>query len=439
MSRTKWILTLIGVVIVIVILWRVFSGSGGSDDSGEAGANAAVPVTVVPATAENVPVYLSNSGTVQPINTVTVQPQLGGQLLKLDFVEGGPVKKGQVLAEIDPRTIKAQLDQALAKRAQDATLLATAKANLERSENPKYAPYVPQIDRITQKNTVAQYQGAVAADNASIDSTKVQLGFSKVTSPIDGVAGIRQVDPGNVITTSTTIVTVTQMHPIDVIFTLAGKYLDEVRAAQAKAPLQVAVLDANNKVVEGDGVLKVIDNQIDPDTGQFKLKVEFPNANNQLFPGQYVPVRLEISVDSGALVVPTSAVQRGPNGDYVWLVTAKPPPGTSAGPQASAKSAHGKRDAKQAAKGNAADNKSSNSGPPRYVKMQPVTTGGEAGDTGLIVTKGLKAGDLVVSAGQFRLKQGSKVTPLKPGEVPAPPTTAQIKAEMKKGGGRGRH
>lgn len=439
MSRTKWILTLIGVVIVILILWRVFSGSGGSHGPGDAGANAAVPVTVVPATTTNVPVYLTSQGTVTPINTVNVQPQVSGQLLKLDFVEGGPVKQGQVLAEIDPRTIKAQLDQALAKRAQDATLLATAKANLERSENPKYAPYVAQIDRITQKNTVAQYQGAVAADNASLDSTKVQLGFTKVISPIDGIAGIRQVNPGNVITPSSTIVTVTQMHPIDVIFPLAGTYLDQVRAAQAKAPLKVAVLNADNTVLEGDGVLKVIDNQIDPDSGSFSLKAEFPNANNQLFPGQYANTRLNVSVDNAALVVPTSAVQRGPNGDYVWLVTDKPPPGTSATPQANAKSSSGKRGGKNAAKGNTADNKSSNSGPPRYVKMQTVTTGGEAGDTGLIVTMGLKAGDLVVSAGQFRLKQGSKVTPLKPGEVPAPATTTQIKAEMKKGGGRGRH
>lgn len=439
MSRTKWILTLVGVAIVALILWRVFSGSGGPSGPGESGADAPVPVTVVPATATNVPVYLTSQGTVTPINTVNVQPQVGGQLLNLDFVEGGPVKKDQVLAEIDPRTIQAQLDQALAKRAQDATLLATAKANLERSENPKYAPYVAEIDRITQKNTVAQYQGAVAADNASLDSTKVQLGFTKVISPIDGIAGIRQVNPGNVITTSNTIVTITQMHPIDVIFPLAGTYLDEVRTAQAKAPLQVAVLNADNKVLEGDGVLKVIDNQIDPNSGSFSLKAEFPNANNQLFPGQYANTRLNVSVDNAALVVPTSAVQRGPDGDYVWLVTDKPPPGTSASPQTSAESSRGKRGGKNAAKGNTGANKSSNSGPPRYVRMQPVTTGGEAGDTGLIVLSGLKAGDLVVSAGQFRLKQGSKVTPLKPGEVPAPPTTAQINAEMKKGGGRGRH
>ncbi|HKT41293.1 MAG TPA: biotin/lipoyl-binding protein, partial [Rhodanobacteraceae bacterium] len=163
MSRTKWILTIVGIVVVALILWRIFSGPGKSNASGN-GANEAVPVTVVPAAPQNVPVYLTSQGTVQALNTVNVQPQVGGQLLKLDFTEGGPVTKGQVLAEIDPRTLQAQLDQATAKRAQDMAQLETAKANLERSENPKYAPYVAQIDRITQQNTVTQYQAAVAAD-----------------------------------------------------------------------------------------------------------------------------------------------------------------------------------------------------------------------------------------------------------------------------------
>lgn len=432
MSRTKWILTLVGVVIVAFVLWRVFAGPGKSRGPGDMGANAAVPVTVVPVAAENVPIYLTGAGTVQALNTVNVQPQVGGQLLKLDFVEGKPVKQGQVLAEIDPRTLQAQLDQATAKRAQDQTQLATAEANLERSSNPKYAPYVAEIDRITQKNTVAQWRAAVAADNASIADTRVQLGFTRITSPIDGVAGIRQVDPGNVITTSTTIVTVTQMHPIYVIFTLAGKYLDEVRAAQAQGALNVAILDADNNVVEDDGALIAIGNQIDPNTSTFQLKAEFPNGNNQLFPGQYANTRLKVSTNSGALVVPAAAVQRGPNGDYVWLVTDKAPPGADPGapPNANLK---GRRGARGGDDQNAGDSK-----PAKYVTMQPVVTGGEAGDTGLIVTKGVKAGDLVVTAGQFRLKQGSKVTPMKPGEVPAPPTTAQIKAAMSSGGGRGR-
>lgn len=430
MSRNKWILTLIGVVILAFIVWRVFGGSRGSAGYAGAGAgsDAAVPVTVVPAASANVPVYLSTQGTVQPINTVNLQPQVGGQLLKLGFVEGKPVTKGQVLAEIDPRTLQAQLDQALAKRAQDATLLSTAKANLERSESPQYREYVAQIDRITQQNTVTQYQGALAADNASIASTRVQLGFTKVTSPIDGVAGIRQVDPGNVITTSSSLVTITQMSPIDVVFSLAGTYLDTVRTAQDKSPLSVAVLDASNAVVAGDGTLKVIDNQIDPSSGQFKVKAEFPNADGRLYPGEYANIRVQVSVNADALVVPTAAVQRGPNGEYVWLVTDTAPVRAIAPEKAPA--SRGKR-------GSANED----SKPAKYVQMQSVTVGGEASDNGLIVTKGLKAGDLVVTAGQFRLKQGTKVLPMKPGEVPAPPTAEEIKKAAKSGSerGHGRH
>jgi multidrug efflux system membrane fusion protein len=429
MSRTKWILTLVGVVIVAFILWRLFAGPGRSRGAGGFDAEAPVPVTVVPAVTENVPTYLTGTGTVQALNTVNVQPQVGGQLLKLDFVEGGEVKQGQVLAEIDPRTLQAQLDQALAKRAQDQTQLATARANLERSANPKYAPYVAEIDRITQKNTVAQWQAAVEADNASIRDIKVQLGFTKVTSPIDGVAGIRQVDPGNVITTGTTIVTVTQMHPIYVVFTLAGKYLDEVRAAQAKAPLNVAILDADNNVIEDDGKLIAIGNQINPDTGSFQLKAQFPNAENRLFPGQYTNTRLKVGVRTDVVVVPTAAVQRGPDSDYVWLVSDKPPPGTRTEPQGGQAPKRGNRGPAKPVAGNR---------PVKYVAMQAVTVGGDAGDSGLIISEGLKAGDLVVTAGQFRLKTGAKVTPMKPGEVPPPPTTAEIKAAAQQGGRRRR-
>ncbi len=436
MSRTKWILTLVGVVIVALVLWRIVARSGKPGGAGAFGADAAVPVTVVPAVTKNVPVYLTSQGTVQALNTVNVQPQVGGQLLNLDFTEGGAVTKGQVLAQIDPRTLQAQLDQALAKRNQDRTQLETAKANLERSENPKYAPYVAQIDKITQRNTVDQWQAAVAADNASIQDTQVQLGFTKVTSPIDGVAGIRQVDPGNVITPTSTIVTVTQTKPIYVIFTLAGKYLDEVRTAQAKAPLDIAILNADNSVLEGDGKLIVIGNQIDPNTGSFQLKAQFPNDNDALFPGQYANTRLQVSVDANALVVPTAAIQRGPNGDYVWLITDQRPAASSTAPNGSTAAAGKHRSARGTDQ--VAGNGGTSHPPARYVVMHAVTTGGEASDSDVIIAHGLKAGDLVVTAGQFRLKQGSQVTALQPGEVPAPPTTAQIKAAAQKGGGRGR-
>lgn len=404
MSRTKWFLTIVGVVIVALILWRILAGHANAQ--ADVGKNTPVPVTMAPAIVKNVPIYLTNHGTVTPINTVNVQPQVGGELMKLDFTEGDPVTQGQVIAQIDPRTLQGELDQATGKLQQDEAQLQTAKANLERSENPRYAPYVAQIDRITQHNTVLQYQAAVAADNGSIKDVRVQLGFTRITSPIDGVAGIRQVTPGNVVTPSSTIVTITQMHPIDVLFTLPGKYLDQVRSARAKGPLTVAAIDASNRVVENDGALKVINNRIDPSTDTFQLKAEFPNSKNRLYPGQYVNVRLELGDETGALVVPPTALQHGPEGDYVWVVTDKKPI---------------RGNARQGAKHYGASAKTGDQRPAQYVKVQAVTAGSEVGGAGQVITTGLTAGDVVVTSGQFRLKEGSQVTPRKPTRKSASP------------------
>nr|MDQ2972019.1 efflux RND transporter periplasmic adaptor subunit [Pseudomonadota bacterium] len=318
MSRGKWILIAIAAIVVAVIGWRLLhrTSAGTGND-----ANAPIPVTVEPVVVENVPVYLTANGTVQALNTVTVMPQVAGKLLKLDFTEGQPVKKGDVIAEIDPRSIQAQYDQAVAKRQQDQAQLSTAQSTLTRSEDPKYKQYVAEIDRVTQRNNVHQFAGAVAADAAAIRDNQVQLDYTKVLAPIDGLAGIRQVDPGNIVTTTTSIVVITQLHPINVIFTLAGKYLDQVRAAQALAPLPLVVQDPTTaKITANSGVLQVIDNQIDPNTSTFKLKAEFPNAESELWPGQFVNLRMQVGTVDNGLVVPTQAVQRGPNGDYVYLV-----------------------------------------------------------------------------------------------------------------------
>jgi multidrug efflux system membrane fusion protein len=260
---------------------------------------------------------------------------------------------------------------------------------------------VAKSDLVTQHNTVMQYEAAVAADDAAIRDAKVQLDYTQIRSPIDGLAGIRSVDPGNVVTTGSTIVTLTQLHPINVMFTLPEQNLDMVRAAQAKAPLEVTALDrVDAHPVATGGVLKVIDNQIDTTTGTFRLKSEFPNADNALWPGQFVNVRLQVRVDDGALVIPAEAVQRGPDGDYVYQVQG--------------------------------DN---------TVKMQPVVVAGEVGDSHVMIGSGLNAGEQVVTEGQFRLKPGSKVNPLKPGEVPPAPSAAdlqKVKQQGKGGGRRGR-
>ena len=406
MSRV-WKIALIVLVLVVLVVVAIRVLHKPAGDSSQAGGNGKdgatpVPVTVVPVVKQNVPVYLSAIGTVQALNTVTVIPQVGGLLLSIDFKEGQPVKKGQVLAQIDPRTFQASYDQAVSKRNQDQSLLATARSNYQRSQDPKYSQYVAKINLVTQKNTVAQYEAAVAADAAAIRDAKVQLDYTQIRSPIDGLAGIRAVDPGNVVNTSTPIVTLTQLHPINVMFTLPEQNLDLVRrAAQAGLPLQVTALDrVDAHPIASGGELKVIDNQIDTSTGTFRLKSEFSNEHNELWPGQFVNVQLLVNTVDGGLVIPSQAVQRGPDGDYVYQVQG--------------------------------DN---------TVKMQPIVVAGEVGDSHVMVGSGIKAGEQVVTEGQFRLKPGSKVNPLKPGEVPAAPTAAEMqKAKTdSKGGGRGRH
>ena len=413
MSRF-WKIALVAIVVLVLAAVGVglfhkpsaAAGKGGAaqaqDKDGKDGKDTPVPVTVMPVARQNVPVYLTALGTVQALNTVTVNPQVTGKLLSLNFVEGAPVKKGEVLAQIDPRTFQAAYDQAAARKRQDQAQLATARSNYTRTTDPKYAQYVSKIDQDTQRNTVSQFEAAVASDNAAMRDAQVQLDYTQVRSPIDGLAGIRGVDPGNVVSPSSTIVTLTQLHPINVMFTLPEQNLDMVRAAasQKGASLQVTALDRTDAhPIASGGVLKVIDNQIDTSTGTFRLKSEFPNDKNELWPGQFVNVQLLVSTVDGGLVIPAQAVQRGPDGDYVYQVQAD-----------------------------------------STVKMQAVAIAGEVGDSHVMIGSGLKVGDRVVTEGQFRLKPGSKVNALKPGEVPAAPTAAELEKakQNSKGGGRRR-
>ncbi|MBB6188340.1 efflux RND transporter periplasmic adaptor subunit [Rhodanobacter sp. MP7CTX1] len=369
-----------------------------SDKAANGQDNGPVPVTVEPVTKQNVPVYLTALGTVQALNTVTVNAQVAGQMLSINFKEGQPVTKGQVLAQIDPRTFQAAYDQAAAKQKQDEALLGTAQSTLKRNQALVANGYVAALDMDTFRNNVAQLEATVVADAANVRSTKVQLDFTKIISPIDGVAGIRNVDPGNVVTTTTAIDTLTQIQPIYVVFNLPEVNLEMVRgAAKGTDPLEVIALDrADAHPLDTSGVLQVVDNQIDITTGTFKLRAVFANPTSSLWPGQFVNVQLKVRTVDGGLVVPAQAVQRGPDGDYVYLVQSD-----------------------------------------QTVKMQPVKLAGEVGDSHVMISSGLSVGEQVVTEGQFRLKPGSKVNALKPGQVPATPTSAELdKAKKNQSGGK---
>ena len=404
MSRFwKIVLLVVAVLVVAVVGVRLMGGKKG-DAAGPAAegrqggdpANAGpVPVTVIDAVRQDVPVYASALGTVAAMNTVTVSPQVGGQLISLNFKEGQEVKKGDLLAQIDPRTLQASYDEAAAAKRQNQAQLATARSNYQRSNSAEYRQYVAKTDLDTQRNQVAQFESAVAANEASMRAAQVQLQYTRVTAPISGIAGIRAVDAGNIVSAGTALVTLTQIHPIHVVFNLPERQLPAVRQAQAAGPVDIAALDRNDAHVLTDGgKLDVVDNQISSDSGTFRARALFDNADNSLWPGQFVNVRMQLRTIAGGVVIPTQAVMRGPDGEYVYIVK-----------------------------------------PDSTVAMQTVKSGVEVGDSQVQITEGLKGGERVVSEGQFRLKPGAKVTALKPGETPAAPTEAELKAAQQQGGG----
>ena len=405
---SRWKIALIVVVLLVAALvgWHIFSshsasgGPGGMRGGGTEGADSdPIPVTVVAATTQDVPVYLPAQGTVQALNTVTVNAQVSGQLKALHFAEGQEIKQGDLIAEIDPRTFQASLDQAAAKKKQDAAQLVASQSTLARYEELMKKNFVSAQDLENQRQTVRQQQALVAADDAAVSSAQTQLGYTRIVAPINGVAGIRGVDVGNLVTANGTgIVTLTQIHPINVMFPLPEKDLESVRAAQAKSPdaVEVIALDRTDAHEIAHGVLKVVDNQIDTSTGTFKVKSEFANADGSLWPGQFVNVRVKVRTDAGAVVVPATAVQRGPDNSYAYVLQA--------------------------------DN---------TVAMKPVVPGGDAGNDNVVVTSGLAAGDRVVTEGQFRLKPGSKVHALAPGETPAAPTAEELAKLKAKAGAQG--
>jgi multidrug efflux system membrane fusion protein len=298
------------------------------------GARPDLPVPVLAATprTQDVPVYIDGVGSVRALNNVIVRAQVDGKLISVNFVEGQDVKKGDVLGEIDPVLYKATYDQAVAKKAQDEALLANQRIDLARYQQLAASNAGSKQQADTQKAVVAQQEALVNADQASIDNAAATLGYTKIIAPLSGRAGLRQVDQGNIIhaADATGLVIITQLQPIAVWFSLPQQQIVRVNAASAKGPLAVDVFGNDGVTVVDTGKLTGIDNQVDPTTGTLKLKAEFPNGSFQLWPGQFVNVRLRVEMLPKAIVVPTSAVQRGPAGTFSYVIgddniaTAKP-------------------------------------------------------------------------------------------------------------------
>ena len=315
-------------VLLIVVLAGVagFTLMRGSASKNSAAAPAPVPIVAGTVAQHDVPIYLTGVGTVVAFNTVVVRSQIQGQLVSINFTEGQAVHAGDLLAQIDPRPYQAQIDQLTANRDRDQAQLTNALANLDRYTSlAKTGDATPQL-MDTQKAQVSQLQNAVKADQALIDAADIQLSYTRLTSPIDGIVGIRQIDIGNVIhpTDANGLVVATQVEPISVIFTLPETDLPEIQQQQlqTKTPLTVLAYSQDGKIQLDQGTLTLVNNEILQTTGSIQLKAEFPNKAHRLWPGELISMRLLLDTRHDGLTVPASVVLQGPQGSYAYVINA---------------------------------------------------------------------------------------------------------------------
>ena len=281
-----------------------------------------VPVKVAAAVVEDVPIYLSGIGTIQAYNTVNVQSRVDGEITQILFVEGQDVKQGDPLIIIDPRPLQAQLEQQIATRQKDQALLDGAVVDMERYDALIQKAFAVTRQVVDQQHAlVEQYKAQVKNDDAQIDYARTQLSFTTIRAPIGGRLGIRQVDQGNFIraVTPTTLVTITQLQPISVIFTLASGAVGQTRLSLGQVNAPVAALGPDNSTELDRGVINMVDNQVDQTTGTIKLKASFPNHAFKLWPGNFVNGRITVDTRRNAVTVPSIAVRHGPRGDFVWI------------------------------------------------------------------------------------------------------------------------
>ena len=371
-GKTRLILGVAAIALVAVALVN-FSGAPAPKAAPKGGDE--VMATTAKVERKDLPIYLQGLGTVQAFYTVTVTSRVDGELQKVGFTEGQAVKKGDLLAQIDPRPYQAAYDQAVAAKGKDSAQLANARADLQRYNELAPQELTSKQTVETQKSLVQQLEAQIAGDQAAIDNAKTQLDYARITSPIDGLTGVRLVDPGNNLhgSNATPIVVVTQTQPISVMFTLPEEALDSVTGAMKEGTVQIAAMSRDGKGEIDRGQLAVLDNQIDQTTGTVRIKATFPNAQNRLWPGEYVNARLLLKTSRNAVTVPTAAVQHGPNGLYAFFV---------------------KQD--------------------QSVEMRPIKIGPET-DGNTIIEAGLDAGDTVTTSNQYRLHDGAKV------KAPPPP------------------
>ncbi len=303
-----------------------YRGGAAETDAGRtarAPGRAAVPVSVAIAARRDVPVYLTGLGAVQPILSVGIHSQVDGKLQEVLFTEGQHIKKGDVIAKIDPRLFKAALDQAQAKKAQDQALLVSAQKDLARFKSLALKSFESQQNVDLQQGKVDQLAAMIDADDAAIETAQTQLDYTTITAPSDGRIGVRLVDAGNVVRASDAgpIATLVLAQPAAVMFTLPSRALDDIRQAADRGPIEVIAFDQDNRLPLSTGKLLMIDNAVDQATATIRLKAIFPNADDRLWPGEFVNARLLMETRSNAIVVPSIAVQRGPQGLYTWVVT----------------------------------------------------------------------------------------------------------------------
>jgi membrane fusion protein, multidrug efflux system len=370
-SAGRWIgggLVLV-LALAIILGWNLIAAHREAAKASAAKNPPPEPVTIAEARSGNFPVYLNGLGTVQPYQTVTLHSRVDGQITEVDFRQGQMVKAGDVLVRIDPRPYQAALDQAKAKKSQDEAALAQARADLKRYQSLEKNQFAPVQQVETQQASVEQLVAQIAGDQAQIDSAGTQLDYTTIRAPIAGKTGFRGIDPGNIVHAADTagIVSIVKLQPISVVLTAPEQQIQAINEALDLGEVHVSALSSDGTQILSQGNLAVVDNAVDQASGTIGMKASFQNGDNALWPGLSVSTRLLLRTLQDVVVVPQDALQRGPDGFYVFVV--------------------------------GADNK---------VKQQAVKV--EAQDDGkAVITQGLKDGDKVVTEGQYKLQQGTAV------------------------------